>query len=156
MFTTLATYRVSGRRQIGAANRVYPFANRNCQGPDGAIHAGRAGKVLVCRWQQSSVTGKLESVWGTERVAAASSEEDAEQAIVPLRRPVPVAKPGQLRTRGAARIAEWVPHWLRGVHADSPSLFDFDRGARVSVRQRHLVIAGGLVLARIIALATVG
>jgi hypothetical protein len=26
-------------------------------------------------------------------------------------------------------FAEWPPHWLRGVHAKSSSLFDFDRGA---------------------------
>jgi hypothetical protein len=139
MFTILATYRVFDRRQIGTATRAYPFGNRDCQGPDGAIHAGRAGKVLVCRWQQSSVTGKLECVWGTERIAAASSEEDAEQAIVPVRRPVPVAKSGQVRNRTRVRavlhrIAEWLPHWLRGVRAKSPSVFGFGRGAQVSVR----------------------
>jgi hypothetical protein len=143
MFTTLATSRVSGRRQIGASNSVYPFPNRNYQGPDGATDAGRPGTGLVCRWQQSSATGKLECVWGIGRTATASSREDAAPVpIAPLCRPPTVARPSQVRNEtrvGAAlrRIAEWLPHRLRGVHAKSPSLFDFDRGVRAPVRQRH-------------------
>jgi hypothetical protein len=115
MFTTFATSRVFGRRQIGAASRVYPFLNRNCH-PGGGIHADRAEKVLVCRWQQSSETGKLECVWGTERIAVACLEGDAAPVpIMPLRGPVSVARPSldrnetRVRAGGAIRQCDTAP-----------------------------------------------
>jgi hypothetical protein len=59
MFTIFATSGVGGRQQIGAANAVV-------QQPDGTIHARRTGQAHVCRGQRSSITSKLECIWGSE------------------------------------------------------------------------------------------
>jgi hypothetical protein len=120
MFTTLATSRVFDRRQIGAANPVYPFPIRNHQRPEGAIDAPRAREVLVCRWRQSSVTGKLESAWGTERITAPPIP--APGSIAALARPPSAVAPGQVHSKKGLcvrldRVAEWLRPWLGGIRA---------------------------------------
>jgi hypothetical protein len=75
MFTTLAASWVVGRQQIGAVSPVYALPGQNHQQPDRVIHTRRTGEALICRWRQSSVTGRLECVWESERIVAAPIEE---------------------------------------------------------------------------------
>ena len=54
----------------------YDRRGRNHRQSRGAVHVRRTRDVLVCRWRQSSVTGQLECVWGTERTAATPIEKN--------------------------------------------------------------------------------
>ena len=63
----------------GAVDPVDACRDQNHQPPEGAIHARRHAEALVCRWQLSPMTGKLECVWKSKRIAAASIENDATQ-----------------------------------------------------------------------------
>jgi len=60
----------------GAADPVDDCRDQNHQRREGAIRARLTGEALVCRWQRSSITGKLECVWKSERTAAAPLEND--------------------------------------------------------------------------------
>ena len=70
MLTTLATSPGVGRSQLGAGNLRYAFCDRNHHRPEGATP-----EALICHWRQSSVTGQLECVWGSERIAGGTDRE---------------------------------------------------------------------------------
>lgn len=53
------------RRRIGAASQVH-----------GANHATGGRPALVCGWQRSSTTGRLECVWNSERLATTLAREE--------------------------------------------------------------------------------
>ena len=52
------------------ANPAYALRGRNHRRSQGVVHVRRTKEALVCRWRQSPVTGRLECVWGIERIAA--------------------------------------------------------------------------------------
>lgn len=70
MFTILATSPDVGHQQIGAADSVRALLAEIING-DGATE-----EPLVCRWRQYSVTGQLECVWRSGRIAAIPIEKD--------------------------------------------------------------------------------
>jgi hypothetical protein len=151
MFRTIATSRVFGRRQIGAANPGYSFPARNHRRLDGAIHADRAREALVCRWRRSPATGNLECVWANEPIAAMPFKEDAPAAaFVALPRRLSAVKPSQVQTKmgiraALHRIAEWLSPWLSGIRAKSPSPLDFHPGAAAPIGWRSNTQGRGLV-----------